>query len=120
MTKYYERAMVISQGVPAVSLDRWSKMFRDTPFVVKEDGKRLLYSEDFVTFALCRAGKTGPASMPKPMLVVSLFQLVREESTLSQIAKSIGEPEVVVSELLAYLGLKVDDNAKKTENIQGN
>ena len=62
-TKYYTRQQVLDTGIPQVSLDRWSRQFRGTPLVLKRQGQRLLYSEDFVRFVRARMGKVGPANL---------------------------------------------------------
>ena len=107
MVKYYTRSQVEAQGVPRVSVDRWSKMYRGTAFVWKKKGQRYRYSEDFVRFCLSRRGQTGPASLPDVQRTVLLFVATRHGKTVNEIAEvAQDDPQVIVAQLELF-GLEV-------------
>lgn len=112
-TKYYTRQQVLDAGIPQVSLDRWSRQFRGTPMVIKRQGQRLLYSEDFIRFLDSRMGKVGPANLPAVPIIAQLYQGVRGGQTLSQLATQLKLHPAVVQAFLTELDLEVTHAEKE-------
>ena len=111
--KFYTRQEVIDAGVPIASVDRWSRIFRNTAFVVKKPGKRLLYSADFLAFALARKGHQGPANLPTVERIVALY--AKRGTPVQVIAAELGDHPALVEAQLRMFQLPVvweDKNAQ--------
>lgn len=102
---YFTRRQILDMGLSAASLDRWSKVFRGTPLVVKPPRQHLLYSADFVTFLRQRTLQVGPGNLPASPVIVTLYTGVREGKPLRQLAQELGVPLVVAQEWAKQLGI---------------
>jgi len=105
--KYYYRRAVLELGVPAVSLDRFSRLFRGTDFVLKLPGRRFMYSEYFVAFCLARKGQTGPANLPTPRKIALLYTWINQGKTVDEIAAVLQSHPLIIQDELKQLGLEV-------------
>jgi hypothetical protein len=107
---YYTRADVRRlANVSDTTLDRWSRILRGTPMVVKVKG-RVLFTKDFVDFVATRVDSQGPPNLPEPERIATLLRLWREESgDLDAVASALGEPPLLVeAQLMEVLGERYD------------
>ena len=102
---YYKRTAMLKKGITPSSLARWSRALRGTSMVMKtKDTKELAYSEDCVTFLLSRKDNTGPSNLPEPERIAALYEWVREDQTVEQIAAGLGVSSLVIEMQLKAIG----------------
>ncbi|MCK9602050.1 MAG: hypothetical protein M0R06_23595 [Sphaerochaeta sp.] len=106
-------------GLAAPTLARWTAELRDTN-MVKREGRRNLYSVDFVHFIARRKGR-GPANLPPAVRIADLYAAVRAqrhappEQLLSLVAQDLAEDELVIRAQLKQLDLLPEEQGVSNE-----
>lgn len=103
---YYTRADVRRLAeVNDTTLDRWSRLLRNTSMAIKTQSGRVLFTKDFVDFVATRVNSTGPPSLPEPQRIADLMRLWREtDGDVKAVADALGENLLLVeAQLMAVL-----------------
>jgi len=100
--KYFTKQQLEQLGLAPASIENWARLFANTRFVIPPQPR--LYSEDFLTFALTRTGRTGPSNLPDYDEIVSLYDDVRNNLTVKEMAEKRGITDFSVVEQLKLIG----------------